>query len=78
MNPIDNIYQTGTILINAGRSDSNGRIAYEKIRAVADPYKVFKILKSVSVDVKTDWNYPNAMRPESNPGYQSKYPGSRF
>jgi hypothetical protein len=25
------------------------------------------------VDVKTDWNYPNALRPEENPGYRTKY-----
>ena len=25
------------------------------------------------VDIKTDWNYPNKLRPEENPGYDTKY-----
>jgi hypothetical protein len=25
------------------------------------------------VDIKTDFNYPKALRPETNPGYGTKY-----
>ena len=41
------------------------------ISNVANPYEVFKFLKQVSFDVKTDIEYPNKIRPESNPGYQT-------
>jgi len=27
------------------------------------------------VDIKTDWKYPNATRPEVNAGYRTKYNG---
>jgi hypothetical protein len=27
------------------------------------------------VDIKTDWNYPNALRPRENPGYKTKVTG---
>lgn len=40
---------------------------------VTDPYKVFELFKQVSHDIKTDTNYPNAMRPQQNPGYQTEY-----
>jgi hypothetical protein len=35
--------------------------------------EVFKMVKQTSVDIKTDYNYPNALRPETNPGYKTKY-----
>lgn len=40
---------------------------------VPDPYTVFSFLKKTSFDVKTDINYPNALRPEQNPGYTTDY-----
>jgi len=40
---------------------------------VSDPYGVFKRIKQMSLDIQTDISYPNAMRPEENPGYNTKY-----
>ncbi|MDR1494346.1 MAG: hypothetical protein LBT05_16755 [Planctomycetaceae bacterium] len=45
----------------------------KRFSGIENPYDVFRRIKEVSVDVKTDWNYPNANRPETNPGYQTKY-----
>lgn len=73
VSPLDTFFHSGTIVINTGIRDSNGQIANESIRAVRNPYEVFRILKTVSVDVKTDWEYPNAMRPDMNPGYKTNY-----
>ena len=45
--------------------------------AIDAPYDVDKLLKETTVDVKTDWNYPNKLRPAENPGYHTDYkPGS--
>jgi len=44
-----------------------------RLHYISNPYAVFKLIKGTTVDVKTDWNYPNAYRPEENPGYQTKY-----
>ena len=39
-------------------------IIYDSFSAIDHPYEVYKQLKHrSSVDIKTDWNYPNAMRP---------------
>jgi hypothetical protein len=46
---------------------------YDRWEAIPNPYDVFKQLKKTAVDIKTDFNYPNAFRPEKNPGYNTKY-----
>lgn len=43
------------------------------LAAIAQPYQVYKELNKVFLDVKTDIEYPNALRPDSNPGYGTKY-----
>lgn len=40
--------------------------------AIKDPYRVFQLIKELSVHVKTDWQYPNALRPSENPGYWTR------
>jgi len=40
---------------------------------IENVYEVFKQVKKVMVDIKTDYNYPNAKRPPTNPGYNTKY-----
>jgi hypothetical protein len=73
VNPIENIFQVGTIRAFSGRTTSKGAKIYDRFMAVVSPYEVFKRIKEVSVDIKTDWNYPNALRPDENPGYRTNY-----
>ena len=40
---------------------------------VSNPYEVFEIVKRMSIDIRTDVAYPNAMRPDRNPGYQTDF-----
>ncbi len=68
---------TGSILISTAGSVGYGRYgAIQKpygIRNISKPYDVFKFFKKISHDVKTDIQYPNKLRPEENPGYQTSY-----
>ncbi len=73
VNPIENSLGVGTIQAFSGRVSNKGGRIYDKFIGIKDPYAVFKKLKEVTVDIKTDWNYPNAMRPKTNPGYETKY-----
>lgn len=73
VNPLENMLQVGTIRISAGKTTSKGSPLTDDFIAVKNPYEVFKKIKTVMVDVKTDWNYPNKLRPEDNPGYNTKY-----
>lgn len=68
---------TGSILLSTA-----GSIAYTKqgavqkpstLRSILNPYDVFKFIKKVSYDVKTDIQYPNKLRPSENPGYTTNY-----
>lgn len=74
----DKLYNknTGNINIFTGEMGYSKRGAYSKyssFEATKNPYKVFKKLKEVSLDIKTDIEYPNKLRPEENPGYKTEY-----
>jgi membrane protein YdbS with pleckstrin-like domain len=70
---------SGSISIDAGRLKSTkygSRSHPYVLISVDNPYNVFKFFKKVSFDIKTDMHYPNAMRPQSNPGYKTDYPNN--
>ena len=71
--PLESLFKVGTITVDTGKKGSDGEAIYDKIRSVHHPYKVFKKIKKVSLDVKTDMYYPNAFRPSENKGYKTKY-----
>ncbi len=76
VNFIERAFNVGTIKFYSGRTESNDGITtklYDRWESISNPYEVFKQLKKVSVDIKTDFNYPNALRPDTNPGYNTKY-----
>lgn len=73
VNPLENILGVGSIRISAGKVSSKGNPLTNDFIAVNNPYEVFKKIKTVMVDVKTDWSYPNKLRPGDNPGYNTKY-----
>ena len=73
---IEKMYNVGTIRFFSGRTqtdEGNTTKLYDSWSAIADPYEVFKKVKQTSVNIKTDFNYPNALRPDTNPGYNTKY-----
>ena len=74
VNPIENLLGVGTIRAYSGRTNMRAPML-DKFVGIPDPYGVFKRIKEVSVDIKTDWKYPNATRPEVNAGYRTKYNG---
>ncbi len=40
---------------------------------IENPYEAYKVAQRVVSDIQTDIVFPNAYRPESNPGYGTKY-----
>ena len=56
----------GTLII----SSKNQKINFVGIQ---EPVRVYKQITKTSFDVKTDIEYPNELRPENNPGYNTKY-----
>ena len=45
------------------------------IEDIKEYREVFEIIKKLQEDIYTDTMYPNALRPEENPGYRTKYNG---
>lgn len=73
---IERMYSVGSIRFFSGRSltdERNTTKLYDVWSAIENPYEVFKMVKQTSIDIKTDFNYPNALRPDTNPGYNTKY-----
>lgn len=76
---IDKLFgnNSGTISIDSGRvatTSKGGTYSVpHSLWFITDPYTVFEQLKKVSHDIKTDIEYPNKLRPETNPGYNTKY-----
>lgn len=73
VNMVERIYNVGTIRFSAGDKDSQGRFLYDRFISIKDPYEIFKLIKKTTVDIKTDFHYPNAKRPNENPGYKTQY-----
>lgn len=76
VNVIERMYNVGSIRFFSGRTltdENNTTKLYDSWSAIESPYEIFKRVKQTSVDIKTDFNYPNALRPETNPGYNTKY-----
>lgn len=83
VNPLEYLFSAGTITGFSGRDAIRDRSVnpyasyftsvFDRFLAIPNPYAVFKQIKKLAVDAKTDWNYPNALRPDENPGYHTTY-----
>jgi len=72
VNPLENLMGVGSIKAFTGAYTSKGAQVFDRFTAIQEPYEVYRRIKEISVDVKTDWNYPNALRPDQNPGYNTR------
>ena len=45
------------------------------IRNIPDFEAVYKLVKKLQTDIHADTMYPNALRPDKNEGYKTKYNG---
>ena len=42
---------------------------------VENAYDIYSKIQKIVLDIQTDIEYPNALRPDENPGYNTKYNG---
>ncbi len=74
--PLENILGVGTIRIDeeiVRTNNNSSRRVGNRLYGIQRPYEVFKDLKGVVMDIKTDINYPNEYRPDVNRGYNTRY-----
>lgn len=73
VNIIERIYNVGTVKFSTGETNSKGKLIFQQFTSIKNPYEIFRLVKQIGVNIKTDYNYPNALRPDTNPGYKTKY-----
>ena len=61
---IDKLLHVGDIYI---KSKNEAKVLFD----IEDPYFITQKLQEIVVDIKTDVEFPNALRPETNPGYKT-------
>ena len=54
----------------ASNSNGTSKTAFLDIENVRD---IYSKLQKIVLDIQTDMEYPNALRPDENPGYNTKY-----
>jgi membrane protein YdbS with pleckstrin-like domain len=72
VNPLENRLGAGTVLFFSGEIDTGCMeetgSKKDKFIGIIKPYETFRQIKTLKVDIQADWNYPNALRPDINPG----------
>lgn len=66
--PDDKMLKVGDIHLYGDRS-------HEVLFDVGEPYKAYKIIQKIVLDMQADMLFPNDLRPQTNSGYRTKYGG---
>ncbi len=76
----EKLFHTGTICFNAGVYTGHGRnqmnsgfIKGNMLEHLENPYDVYNRVQRTVLDMQADMEFPNALRPDVNPGYQTQY-----
>ncbi len=65
---IDRMLKVGDLYFNL-----NSRRSQNAFFDIEAPYEVYKMTQKIVTDIQTDIEFPNAYRPENNPGYTTKW-----
>lgn len=63
---LDKLFKVGSVKLLANGSSLN-------IHCINNCYDLYKKIYKIVLDIQTDIKYPNALRPDENPGYKTKY-----
>ena len=73
---LDKLFGTGDIIFDDGCYHHNRRsrnMPMHMIEDLEDARQVYGRIQKIVLDMQTDMEYPNAYRPEHNPGYGTDY-----
>ena len=68
---IDKLLGVGDIHFDLKPSSGGARV--NSFLDIKNPYAIYPKLQKIVLDIQTDIEYPNALRPEENPGYNTTY-----
>ena len=74
---VDKMLGVGDICFDVGTIYRKGtaRALYKTFLDVENPHEVYTRVQKIVLDIQTDIEFPNAYRPEENPGYNTQYRG---
>ncbi len=75
---IDKAFGVGDIVFDCGISFDNRRGSSQNLHGyifeeLEDPQQAYSQIQKIILDIQADMEYPNALRPDTNPGYNTKY-----
>ena len=70
---LDKIFGTGDVLLDEGAVSSKGHRLFTALEDLEDPRQVYHRVQKITLDMQTDMEFPNAYRPQENPGYRTDY-----
>lgn len=75
---LDKIFGTGDIVFDNGmtmydRYNRRNRQHLPTMEDLEDPHNVYSRIQKIILDIQTDMEFPNAYRPDFNPGYRTDY-----
>ena len=71
----DQLFNVGDIIATTNQLNTNSKSDTIRINSVSDYVDVYNMVKKLQTDIYTDVMYPNAKRPNENPGYNTEYKG---
>ena len=69
-NAIENMFHVGSINFYVPSSSDHNSHRFYCIENVS---QIYSIIQKAVIDIQTDIEYPNQLRPDENPGYNTQY-----
>lgn len=76
---LDKLFKTGSVFFdttgmgNLVTSVESSQASPRVFKNIENPYEIYSRIQKIVLDMQTDIEFPNAYRPEDNPGYKTKY-----
>ena len=69
----DKLFGTGSILFNSEMLSNNNKATPPSFQYLENAQQIYTRVQRTVLDMQTDMEFPNAYRPEENPGYNTDY-----
>lgn len=70
---LNKLLHTGNIIFDDGNYGNDRKAQRLALENLEDAPAVYNRIQRIILDIQTDMEYPNALRPEENPGYHTNY-----
>ena len=70
---LDKLFHTGDLWLDDGCYTGKQQTPAHTLEDLDEPQQVYRRLQKIILDMQTDMEFPNAYRPEDNPGYNTQY-----